>query len=77
MNRNAHIDQLRARFNNDGDWSLFLAFLESHKVRGCATEIWLQWEIHLLKQNAIANEWRPVNQRFVSAERQSSNSGFQ
>ncbi len=77
MHRNANIDQLRARFSNDNEWSLFLAFLESHKVRGCTTEIWLQWEIHLLKQNAIANEWRPVNQRFVVAERQSNNSSFQ
>jgi hypothetical protein len=77
MNRNANIDQLRARFSNDSEWSLFLAFLESHKVRGCTTEIWLQWEIHLLKRQAAASTWSPMTRRYVDQYRVSDSAMFQ
>lgn len=65
MNRNAIINQLRPRFRNDGEWALFLAFIEDHRVRGDAEEIWLQWDIHLLKRQAGQRPWHSQDNRFL------------
>lgn len=71
------LDSLKPKFTDDRVRQDFLAFLDSHKVRGSATELWLQWEIHLLKKQAAANAWNPVDRRFSAPERLSGASIFQ
>ena len=71
------LNTLKPKFTSDRDWQNFLVFLDSHKVRGGATELWLQWEIHLLKKQAVANDWNPVSRRFAAPERLSGATIFQ
>ena len=65
MNRDTLINQLRPRFSNDREWSEFLDFIEDRKVRGGADELWLQWDIHRLTQQAGHQPWRRHDHRFL------------
>ena len=71
------LNTLKPKFADDRGWQDFLVFLDSHKVRGSATELWLQWEIHLLKKQAATNGWNPVARRYAAPERLSGASIFQ
>jgi hypothetical protein len=66
MDRNAIINQLKPRFQNDMEWNDFLAYIENRKVRGDADEMWLQWEIHLLSRQDSLGSWHSHGSRFLS-----------
>ena len=69
--------QLKAKFESDNQWQDFLSFIESHKVRGDATELWLQWEIHLLKCQSTKNEWHSNDSYYLSSEIRARSAQFQ
>ncbi|HWS40457.1 MAG TPA: hypothetical protein VN247_04095 [Arenimonas sp.] len=62
------LDQLKQKFASDELWYEFLAFIDSHKVRGCAQELWLQWEIYQLKCQAAKTQWQSHDSRFMGSE---------
>ena len=52
MSSNPTLMSLKSRFRDDREWSRFLDFIETRRVRGSAEELWLQWDIHQLKCQA-------------------------
>lgn len=66
MNRNATINELKSRFQNEHEWSDFLAFIEDRKIRGDAEEIMLQWDIHLLSRQDCQGTWHSHGSRYLS-----------
>ena len=69
--------QLKPKFEDENQWQDFLNFIDNHKVRGDAIEIWLQWEIHLLKCLDMNNDWHNNNGHYFSTEMRASSSQFQ
>jgi hypothetical protein len=64
----AHQDtltQLKPKFTAVEQWQKFLSFIDSQKVRGDAQELWLQWEIHLLKCQSVKTQWHSQGDRYV------------
>lgn len=60
------LNELRLKFADERDWRDFLGFIDSHRVRGDAVELWLQWEIHLLRTQAAGREWSALDRRFMA-----------
>lgn len=76
----AHQDtltQLKSKFTAEDQWQEFLSFIESQKVRGDAQELWLQWEIYLLKCQSVKTQWHSKDDRFVRTNKATSNTLFQ
>lgn len=57
MSCNPTLMSLKPRFRDDHEWSRFLDFVETRRVRGSAEELWLQWDIHQLKSQAARQPW--------------------
>jgi hypothetical protein len=66
MVRKDILNELKMKFTDERGWQDFLGFVDSHKVRGDAKELWLQWEIHLLKTQAAGREWSLLDRRFMA-----------
>jgi len=76
----AHVDtllQLKPKFEDENQWHDFLNFIDSHKARGDAIELLLQWEIHLLKCLDMNSDWHNNNGHYFSTEMRASSSQFQ
>lgn len=69
--------QLKPKFTADEQWHEFLNFIDTQRVRGDAQELWLQWEIHLLKCQAVKSSWQSQDARYVRSEVTSNDSLFQ
>lgn len=69
--------QLKEKFESDQQWQDFLNFIESQKVRGDANELWLQWEIHMLKCQSMKNEWHSSDHYYLSSGMRASSTQFQ
>jgi hypothetical protein len=65
MNSDAVLNQLRPRFGGEREWAVFLAFVEARRIRGNADEIWLQWDFHVLMQQAGHAPWHRHDNRFL------------
>ncbi len=65
MDRSSIINQLKPRFQNEGEWMDFQAYIEVQKVRGNADEIWLQWEIHVLSMQDSHGAWQSHGSRYL------------
>ena len=57
MSSNPTLMSLKSRFRDDHEWSRFLDFVETRRVRGSAEELWLQWDIHRLTCQATLQPW--------------------
>lgn len=65
MNNDAVLNQLKPRFGSEREWTAFLSFVKARKIRGNAEEIWLQWDIHVLVQQAGHTPWFRHDNRFL------------
>ncbi len=70
------INQLKPNFTSHEQWQQFLSFIDTYKVRGCAQELWLQWEIHLLKCADLNKNWHNNNSHYLLTESRTSPSQF-
>ena len=66
MLRTDILNELKMKFTDERDWRDFLCFIDSHKVRGDARELWLQWEIHLLRTQTAGRAWSALDRRFMA-----------
>jgi hypothetical protein len=66
----AHQDtlaELKQKFASNDEWQEFLSFIDSQKARGGSQELWLQWEIYLLKCQANKVRWKSQDSRFSTS----------
>ena len=62
------LNQLKQKFASEEVWHEFLTFIDTYKVRGCAQELWLQWEIYQLKCQAVKTQWQSHDGRYLGSE---------
>lgn len=76
----AHQDtlaELKQKFASNNEWQEFLSFIDEQKVRGGSQEIWLQWEIYLLKCQANKAQWQSQDSRFSTTKKPQGLTQFQ
>lgn len=66
MVRDDILNELKTKFPDERDWRDFLVFIDTRKVRGGAMELWLQWEIHLLRTQAAERGWNALDRRYMA-----------
>ncbi len=71
------LSQLKQKFSSDEQWQEFVSFIKTQKIRGDARELWLQWEIHLLKFQVCKPQWHSQEGRFVRSDTVASYTLFQ